>query len=72
MAINVTKNAEMAAMMLFFSNVAIAMSDVVLDSLMVVQSRLDPKYGSEDLQSWSWFSCSLGGIFGTLAAAVLT
>lgn len=42
-------SAEVACVFLFLSNIAIAMSDVVLDSLMVVQSRLDPKYGSEDL-----------------------
>ena len=36
MALNLMKNAELASVMLFFSNVAIAMSDVVLDSLMVV------------------------------------
>ena len=36
MALNLMKNAELASIMLFFSNVAIAMSDVVLDSLMVV------------------------------------
>lgn len=43
MALELFKNAEIATVTLFFSNVAIAMSDVVLDSLMVVQSRIDPK-----------------------------
>jgi hypothetical protein len=72
MSMDVFKSAELASVLLFLSNIAIAMSDVVLDSLMVVQSRLDPKYGSEDLQSWSWFFCSFGGIFGSITAAFLT
>jgi MFS family permease len=69
---HIVMSAELATVMLFLSNVAIAMSDVVLDSLMVVQSRIDPKHGSEDLQTWSWFCCSLGGIFGSITAAFIT
>lgn len=49
MSSNVVPTAEVAAAMMFISNVSVAMSDVVLDSLMVVQSRIDPKHGSEDL-----------------------
>jgi hypothetical protein len=36
MSMNMFKSAELASVLLFLSNVAIAMSDVVLDSLMVV------------------------------------
>ena len=36
MSLDMFESAEMASVMLFFSNIAIAMSDVVLDSLMVV------------------------------------
>ena len=49
MATNMILTAELAAAMMFISNISVAMSDVVLDSLMVVQSRIDPKHGSEDL-----------------------
>jgi hypothetical protein len=36
MALNLIMTAELAAAFLFFSNVSVAMSDVVLDSMMVV------------------------------------
>ena len=36
MALNLIMTAERAAAFLFFSNVSVAMSDVVLDSMMVV------------------------------------
>ena len=49
MAANIITSEVTATACLFFGNVAIAMADVVLDSLMVVQSRIDPKQGSEDL-----------------------
>eukprot|EP00351_Strombidinopsis_sp_SopsisLIS2011_P004404 CAMPEP_0116871082 /NCGR_PEP_ID=MMETSP0463-20121206/1297_1 /TAXON_ID=181622 /ORGANISM="Strombidinopsis sp, Strain SopsisLIS2011" /LENGTH=56 /DNA_ID=CAMNT_0004508877 /DNA_START=410 /DNA_END=580 /DNA_ORIENTATION=+ len=31
-----------------------ATMDVVVDGLMVIQSRADPQNGSEDLQTYSW------------------
>lgn len=72
MSANFVLTAELATALLFLSNMAVAMSDVVLDSLMVVQSRVDPENGSEDLQSWSWMCCAFGGIFGSVAAAFIT
>jgi MFS family permease len=42
--------------------------DVVIDGLMVVNSRLDPVAGSEDLQSWSWTFYGVGGIVGCILA----
>jgi len=47
------------------------MSDVIIDSLMVIQSRQYPKDGSEELQTFSWQAMSIGGIFGALMAAIL-
>lgn len=35
--------------LLFFSGLSLSVMDVVVDGLMVVQSRIDPNYGSEDL-----------------------
>lgn len=63
---------SMAAWMLFFSNVSIAFSDVIVDSLMVIQARRYPEDGSEELNAFSWTCMSLGGLFGSFAAAILT
>lgn len=62
----------MAAWMLFFSNVSIAFSDVIVDSLMVIQARRYPEDGSEELNAFSWTCMSIGGLVGSFAAAILT
>jgi MFS family permease len=43
-----------------------AFMDVVVDGLMVINSRMDPTSGSEELQVWSWSSFGLGGTVGCL------
>ena len=62
----------MTTWMLFFSNLSIAFSDVIVDSLMVIQARRHPEDGSEDLNTFSWTWMSVGGLAGSLIAAVLT
>ena len=62
----------LACWMLFISNLSIAFSDVIVDSLMVMQARKYPDGGAEDLNSFSWTCMSFGGFFGAIAAAVLT
>ena len=57
--------------MLFFSNLSIAFSDVIVDSLMVIQAR-DSEEGAEDLNTFSWTCMSFGGLIGSIVAAVLT
>ena len=51
---------------------ASAMMDVVVDGLMVTQSRLDPKGGSEDLQSFMWAIAGISGVIGYLVGGILT
>ena len=63
---------ELATWMLFFSNVSIAFSDVIVDSLMVVQARRYPKEGSEELNAFCWTCSSVGGLLGSISAAVIT
>ena len=58
--------------MLFMSNLSIAFSDVIVDSLMVIQARRYPEDGSEDLNTFSWTFMSIGGFAGSIAAAVMT
>ena len=45
--------------------------DVVVDGLMVINSRKDPQFGSEELQAYSWGFYGLGGIVGCSLSAVL-
>ena len=61
-----------ACWMLFFSNLSIAFSDVIVDSLMVIQARKFPEDGSEDLTGFSWTCSAVGGFFGSIAAAIVT
>ena len=59
-------------LILMLSTTGIAMFEVVIDALMVVQSRRDKEHGSEDLQSFSWGCLGIGGILGSLLAAFMT
>ena len=45
--------------------------DVVVDGLMVINSRKDPTAGSEELQVFSWGFYGLGGIVGCTASGIL-
>lgn len=66
------QNEKMATWCLFFSNLSIASSDVIVDSLMVIQARKYPESGSEDLNAFTWTCMSCGGLFGSIIAAFLT
>ena len=65
-------NANLAIFCLFMSNMSVAFSDVIVDSLMVIQSRRSPEDGSEVLQTWSWCCLSVGGFCGSILAAIIT
>lgn len=47
-----------------------AFMDVVVDGLMVLNSRMDPTSGSEELQVWSWCFYGLGGTVGCLISGL--
>jgi hypothetical protein len=53
-------------------SLTVAALDVIVDSIMVIQSRRYPESGSDELQSYSWVCLSFGGILGSLFAALLT
>jgi len=63
---------DAATWLLFLSSFSIAFSDVIVDSLMVIQARRFPKDGCEELNTFSWACMSFGGIIGSIIAAVLT
>lgn len=46
--------------------------DVIVDSLMVMQARRDPKQGSQELQAIAWQISGVTAIFGGFAGAYFT
>ena len=49
-----------------------ASTDVLADSLMVVEAKKDPLRGSEDLQTFSFTANSIFGVLGAILGAVFT
>lgn len=62
------QNAFWVMLMMMFNSLGGAFMDVVVDGLMVINSKKDPTEGSEDLQSWSWMFYGIGGVVGCSAA----
>lgn len=67
-----TSTAVAVTSLLFVTNLATAVSDVVIDARVVEMSRLDPVNGANDLQSLSWSMMSMGGIVGSILAGPAT
>ncbi|RLN93325.1 hypothetical protein BBJ28_00002101 [Nothophytophthora sp. Chile5] len=61
-----------AVLLLMLSSLSTAVIDVVIDARVVEMSRLDPKYGANDLQSVSWVSMSVGGVLGSFLSGPAT
>jgi len=61
-----------AVLVLMLNNLSTAVIDVVIDARVVEMSRLDPKYGANDLQSVSWVSMSVGGVLGSFLSGPAT
>ena len=53
-------------------NLVSAFMDVIVDGMMVQQQRLDPEYGSEELQSLSYAFYGIGGVVGSLFVGYTT
>lgn len=61
-----------AVCVLVINSLSAAVIDVVIDARVVEMSRLDPKYGANDLQSVSWMSMSIGGVLGSFLSGPAT
>jgi MFS family permease len=66
------ENEWQLASLLFLSSLSGAYLDVLVDALMVVESRGDEEEGSEHLQSLSWGALGAGGVVGSLIGAFIT
>jgi hypothetical protein len=55
-----------------FYSVGGAFMEVVCQGMLVVECRKDPKYGSEDLQTFAWIWYGVGGTVGCFTAGILT
>ncbi|RHY27355.1 hypothetical protein DYB32_006847, partial [Aphanomyces invadans] len=71
---SITPDSPVAFLMLVLvaSSMTTAVSDVIIDALVVERARLDPTNGATDLQSLTWSMMSLGGILGSLLAGPTT
>ncbi|KAI9922764.1 hypothetical protein PsorP6_000852 [Peronosclerospora sorghi] len=61
-----------AVLILMLGSLSTAVIDVVIDARVVEMSRLDPKYGANDLQSVSWIAMSVGGVLGSFLSGPAT
>jgi hypothetical protein len=64
------KSPGLVCLLATMQNLGGAFMDVVVDGMMVINSKSDPTGGSEDLQSYSWMFYGLGGITGCGASAL--
>lgn len=62
----------LAAICTFLTMLSIAFTDVIIDSLIVIQARKDPKNGSANLSTFTWSCQATGGMIGAISAAFLT
>ena len=67
----VFNDASVVAALLFLMNFSVAVMDVVIEGLMVCQSRLDPDYGAEDLNTLGWTMVGFGGIIGSVVGGLI-
>ena len=66
------KDEKLITALLFLASLSGAYLDVLVDALMVIQSRLDAEDGSEQLQSLSWGAMGAGGMVGSLMGGYMT
>jgi MFS family permease len=65
-------NASYVTVLLTVNALNSAFFNVVVNALMVAQSRRDAKNGSSDLQVYAWSLVAIGGILGSILSAYFT
>eukprot|EP00743_Colponemidia_sp_Colp-15_P010209 GILK01011217.1.p1 GENE.GILK01011217.1~~GILK01011217.1.p1 ORF type:complete len:564 (-),score=78.52 GILK01011217.1:186-1877(-) len=76
MSLPAITSANATTAMFLISQIGVALSDVVVDAIIVIEGRNDPQGGAANLQSLCWSMLSVGGLLGSwlggLAAAKLS
>jgi len=65
-------NYHLVTAILTIQNTADAFNSCVIEAILVQQSRKYPEVGSAELTSFAWSVLSVGGIIGSVAAAIIT
>ena len=63
-------NAVTTTGILAIASLAQAFSNVVIDAVLIIQSRKDPEFGSQDLVSVMFLTQSLAGVIACTVAAI--
>lgn len=62
----------MVALALMLGSMSEAFTNVVSDAIMVIQSRRDKRYGSQDFVSLMFLATGIGGVIGCIFAGLVT
>ena len=65
------ESADVAAVFLFMVQLAVCFADVVMDAMMVIESRKNPKVGSQELLSFAWIVQAISAVIGAVCASFL-
>ena len=68
----VPKNPLIVSMLLSISTMSIAFINVISNGIMVVQSRKDQHFGSQDLITLFYISFGSGGVIGCTIGGLIT
>ena len=60
------------AIILALASLSEAFTNVVSDAIMVIQSRRDPNFGSQDFITLMWLTVGVGGAFGCVIGGAMT
>lgn len=66
------EDAIVVALVLCLANMSEAFTNVVSDAVMVIQSRKDKYYGSQDFVTLMWVATGFGGAIGCIFAGIIT
>ena len=65
-------NAFVVTLLLGVASMSLAFINVVVDAIIIVQSRKDAVHGSQDLMSIAWMAMGVGGVTGCISGGYLT
>jgi predicted MFS family arabinose efflux permease len=66
------KNLGAVTILILIASLSLSVINVVIDAIMVVQSRKDPANGSQNLMTIAWSARGFGGVVGALGGGLLT